>query len=81
MTPRLAKRATFAAVIDCSTRTVDRLVRRGLPSIGSGRARRIDVEAALTWLRTHPDALNEPSSTDEAVALRAARRELARTSR
>ncbi len=79
--PKLAKRETFAAIIDASTRTVDRLVARGLPSLGSGRSRRIDVESALAWLRSHPDTLTEPRDDDEAIALRAARRELARGTR
>lgn len=47
----LAKRESFALMIDASTKHVDRLVAQGLPTVGKGKALRIDVERAVAWLR------------------------------
>jgi phage terminase Nu1 subunit (DNA packaging protein) len=75
--PLFATRATFAALIDASTRHVDRLVARGLPVIGKGKALRIDVELAVQWLRdreAHEHAHCDATDADEAAGRAAARR-------
>jgi hypothetical protein len=41
----------FATRIGVGERTVWQLVRSGMPTIGRGRSRRIDVQRALDWLR------------------------------
>jgi hypothetical protein len=35
------------------------MVARGLPTIGSGRSRRVDVERADVWLRNERDAVDD----------------------
>jgi hypothetical protein len=42
--------AKFASLLGYSKRYVETLIARGLPVVGSGRARRIDVERARLWL-------------------------------
>lgn len=80
MTPLLAKIATFAVLIDSSTSHVDRLIRQGMPCVDRGRARRVDVERALAWLRERDAVANEATANDPAAegrraALRAIRAE------
>jgi hypothetical protein len=66
-----AKVPDFAKRIDISERHVWDLVKRGLPTIGSGCCRRVDVRAALEWMR-----VQKPQADDcvERSARRAARR-------
>jgi hypothetical protein len=51
----------YAAHVSVSERTVWNLIARGLPTIGKGRSRRIDVERADLWLR------NERAAVDDSV--------------
>jgi hypothetical protein len=67
--------AIFAKRIAVSERTGWSLVSKGMPTIGSGRGRRVDVARALEWLR------REGQRVDDAVersARAAARRAAAR---
>jgi phage terminase Nu1 subunit (DNA packaging protein) len=78
--PIFASRGTFAALIDCSTKHVDRLVARGMPVIGRGRSLRVDVERAIAWLRdveAHEPASNDVDA-DEAAGRAAAARAASR---
>lgn len=68
----LASRETFAAMIDMSPKQVDRMIKRGLPSVGTGRARRIDVEQAVAWIRNNPESLNDKRPEGVIEAARAA---------
>jgi hypothetical protein len=56
-----------------SRRTLFKLLAEGLPAIGSGRARRVDIGRATEWLRARGQA-------DDAVELRA-RRDATRAAR
>jgi hypothetical protein len=50
---------TYAARVSLAERTVWNMVARGLPTIGSGRSRRVDVERADVWLRNERDAVDD----------------------
>ncbi len=61
----------YAARVSLGERTVWSLVSRGLPTVGSGKSRRVDVERADAWLR------GQRGQVDDAVeesARRSARR-------
>lgn len=63
--------AEYAARVSMSPRTVWTLIGRGLPTVGAGKSRRIDVARADEWLR------EQSSDVDDAVekqARRSARR-------
>jgi hypothetical protein len=65
----------FAAHVAMSERTIWNLITKGLPTIGSGRGRRVDVRAALEWMR------GQKAQVDDSVersARRAARRAASR---
>jgi excisionase family DNA binding protein len=47
---KLCDRAELARLLSVSPSTVSRLVRKGLPYVQVGDARRYDYAAALTWL-------------------------------
>jgi hypothetical protein len=49
----------YAARVSLSERTVWGLVARGLPTVGSGRARRVDVAGADVWLRSERETTHE----------------------
>jgi hypothetical protein len=49
----------YAARMSLAERTVWNMVARGLPTIGSGRSRRVDVERADVWLRNERDAVDD----------------------
>ena len=49
----------YAARVSLAERTVWNMVARGLPTIGSGRSRRVDVERADVWLRNERDAVDD----------------------
>lgn len=51
----------YATRISLSERTVWNLIARGLPTIGKGGSRRVDVERADLWLR------NERTAVDDSV--------------
>lgn len=53
--PRLIymRRASYAARVGFGLRKLDELIAAGLPTIGEGRTRRIDVEQADAWLAEH----------------------------
>jgi hypothetical protein len=49
--PAAMRIADYARHTGVSVRHVHALVRRGLPCLGSGRTRRVDVARALAWMR------------------------------
>ncbi len=51
----------YAARASLGERTVWNLIARGLPTVGKGRARRVDVECADVWIR------NERTAKDDSV--------------
>jgi hypothetical protein len=63
--------AEYARRVALSERTVWTLIAQGLPTIGSGRARRVDVARADEWLRG--PRKGEVDAALEAQARRAAR--------
>jgi hypothetical protein len=68
----------FAERVQLSERTLWKMVSRGLPTIGVGRSRRVDVERADAWLR------NERTAVDDSIersARESARRTANRASR
>lgn len=80
--PLFASIATFAALCDVHEKTIDRWLARGMPSIGSGRHRRVDVQLAVQWLRANergaPARPADESTDPAALARRAAEQFLAR---
>jgi hypothetical protein len=59
-----AKLGAYAKRVGLSLRTLRDLIDEGLPTIGSGRLRRVDVEAADRWLRGRaPRSENDASSS------------------
>ncbi|MGA3123472.1 MAG: hypothetical protein ABSF69_22100 [Polyangiaceae bacterium] len=70
--------AEYARRISLAERTVWALVARGLPTIGSGRSRRIDVAQADEWLRGQRDRVD---AAIQSQARRAAQRAAAKVSR
>jgi hypothetical protein len=56
--------AAYAKRAQISERHVWSLVRKGMPTVGSGRSRRVDVARADEWLRAH-------GQTDDAIERRA----------
>lgn len=67
--PALIDKATLARALDCSTRTVDRLIADGLPLVRLGEAPRFRLDAVLAWL----DA-RQPASGAESRGLRNGRK-------
>jgi hypothetical protein len=51
----------YATRASIGERTVWNLIARGLPTVGKGRSRRVDVERADVWLRS------EHTATDDSV--------------
>lgn len=63
--PMFARVADAAALLGVSERRCWQLVREGMPTVGVGRGRRVDIERARAWMRAQ-----EPAS-DERIAERA----------
>jgi hypothetical protein len=51
----------YAERVSLGERTVWNMMARGLPTVGKGRSRRVDVVRADVWLR------NEPTAVDDSV--------------
>jgi hypothetical protein len=68
----------YARRLSLGERTVWELVAQGLPTIGSGKSRRIDVARADEWLRGQRDRVD---AAIQAHAQRAAHRAAAKVSR
>ena len=66
--------AAFAARVALSERTIWTFVRKGMPVIGSGRGKRIDVVRADAWLAEHRDAVDSGVELQARTAARAAAR-------
>ena len=43
----------FAAYMRLSSRTIDRLIAAGIPTVRVGRCRRIDRQSAIIWLQSN----------------------------
>jgi hypothetical protein len=76
--PIYLRAAEYARRVSVSERTVWALVTRGLPTIGRGKSRRIDVARADEWLRGQRDQVDVAI---QAQARRAARHAAAKESR
>lgn len=57
--PAFLARRAFAERVDMAARTVDKLLARGLPHVGTGRLLRVDVRAADAWLRDNLATVGE----------------------
>jgi hypothetical protein len=68
----------YARRISLAERTVWALISEGLPTVGSGKARRIDVARADEWLRGRRERVD---AAIQAQARRAAQRAAAKASR
>lgn len=68
----------YARRISLAERTVWALISEGLPTVGSGKARRIDVARADEWLRGRRQRVD---AAIQAQARRAAQRAAAKASR
>jgi hypothetical protein len=74
-TPNYLRVRDFAVRVAMSERTVWRLVSRGLPMVGAGHARRVDVARAEAWLREQREMVDDAVERQaRAAARRAARR-------
>jgi hypothetical protein len=49
----------YAARVSLGERTVWTMITRGLPTVGKGRSRRVDVERANVWLRNERRAVDD----------------------
>ena len=58
--PRPLSKNELAAALGCSTSTVDRNVRRGMPFAQERGSRVFDLDACRAWLRDAPPAAKEP---------------------
>jgi len=79
-TPAYMTIADYAARVALSKRTIVYRIGEGLPTVGRGRGRRVDVAAADEWLKSHHERDDE--LVDDALenqARRAAARTLAST--
>jgi hypothetical protein len=61
----------YAERVAMGERTVWTLVRKGLPCIGVGRSRRVDVRAADTWLKGEQEHVDDAIERDARRAARA----------
>ncbi len=66
--------SNYATRVSLSERTVWGLVARGLPTVGSGRTRRVDVERADAWLRSERGAIDDVVERSARLAARRAAR-------
>jgi phage terminase Nu1 subunit (DNA packaging protein) len=49
--PKFMKAKEYAARVGYSVRTIENFIGEGLPTVGKGRLRRVDVEPADEWIR------------------------------
>lgn len=68
LTEKLMKRDDIAKFLQVTTRTVDNLRNRGLPTIMVGASPRFDVEAVKLWLRAEK-LLDDAETSAENAAL------------
>lgn len=50
---RFMRRRAFAERVGIGLTKLDQLIAAGMPCVGAGRSRRVDVHAADEWMRTH----------------------------
>jgi hypothetical protein len=75
LTPAAMRFADFAAHVGVSRWQIFSLARQGLPTIGTGKGRRVDVARALEWMRTQGERVDAPapaSGVDASLAAVAA---------
>jgi hypothetical protein len=70
--PLYLKVSDFAMRLAVSERHAWDLVKQGLPTIGQGRGRRVDVVEADRWLRTRHDEVDVATEKDARRRARAA---------
>ncbi len=70
-TPAAMRFADFAEHVGCSRAAVFELARRGLPTVGKGRARRVLVAEALGWMRSQGAQPSAPTIDPELAAVAA----------
>lgn len=71
--------SAFARRVAISERTIWTYIKQGLPTIGSGRGRRVDVQAAIRWLTDRSDLVDDRiEKMARASARRAAERAMKR---
>jgi hypothetical protein len=63
---RFAKIAAYADRVGLSARKIHELIQGGLPTVGTGRLRRVDVEAADAWLASGAHQARGPRATSGA---------------
>ena len=62
--PLLMKVSDYAQRTGYSTAFIDRLIPKGLPTLGKHKARRVHVERADRWLEENLDHLDVPATED-----------------
>lgn len=62
--PLLMKVSDYARRTGYSTAFIDRLIAKGLPTLGRHKARRVHVERADRWLEANLDHLDVPATED-----------------
>ncbi len=62
----------YAERVRMSKRTIRNFLDAGMPSVGSGRGRRIEVEVADRWLAEHRDRVEDGVEKQARAAARAA---------
>ena len=73
--PLLMKVSDYAKRAGYSTAFIDRLIPKGLPTLGRHKARRVHVERADRWLEANLDHLDLPATEDlDAIAKANARK-------
>ena len=70
MPPRELSKAAVAAALDCSTATIDRHVRAGMPYQKKGSHRVFDADACRAWLRDRPPTTEEAGDVLSVVTRR-----------
>ena len=74
-TPIYERVASFARRVSLSERSIWTLASEGMPMVGSGRGRRVDVARAIAWIRERNDAVDDAVEREaRASAARAAGR-------
>lgn len=63
--PAMMTIAKFAEHIGCSGRHVFKMIGRGLPTCGDGRARRVIVADALRWMREQQSRNARPHARED----------------
>ncbi len=66
---RLATKSELARELSCSTATVDRMVREGMPFVAVGRTRRFDLADCRAWCEARTERAPQRTAPQGAVRL------------